>query len=192
MVCRAPPGTPHPPRPPSWTAGPRLLTVGTGGNDAAIGGSAKPPHTIQPARRGQDPGQRLEVVPASADRVTGHPKERQDRADHDHDDADCPDNGDLGDETDNEENDAENDRRGLLAAGSRDGGREYPDVHRPDDVHGSAGTSLAETSPAGTSGVCPFTACPDGAAACGEPDRRPNRCHLLRRLAGPLPSVLAV
>jgi hypothetical protein len=78
---------------------------------------------VLPERLGQGPGQRLVVVPASADRVTGHPEEHQDRADHDDDDADRPDNGDLGDEADNEENDAENDHRGLLAAGSRRPGR---------------------------------------------------------------------
>jgi hypothetical protein len=49
----------------------------------------------------------LEVVPAPADRVAGHPDQGQDRAGHDDDDADHSDNGDLGDEADDEENDAE-------------------------------------------------------------------------------------
>lgn len=64
---------------------------------------------------------------------------------------------------------------------------------------GPAGTSLA-----GTSGAGRFAACTDGAAACGEADRDPNRYHLpcwppSASLPGPrplaagrLPSVLAV
>jgi hypothetical protein len=52
---------------------------------------------------GQDPGERLEVVPASADCVAGHAEERQDHADYDDDDTDRPENGDPGDEADNEE-----------------------------------------------------------------------------------------
>jgi len=46
-------------------------------------------------------------VPASADRVTGHPEQSHDRADHDDDDADRPENGDSGDEADNQEKNAE-------------------------------------------------------------------------------------
>jgi hypothetical protein len=46
-------------------------------------------------------------VPASADRVTGHPEQRQDDAGHNGDDADRPDNSDFGDEPDDEENDTD-------------------------------------------------------------------------------------
>jgi len=68
----------------------------------------------------------------------------------------------------------------------------------------SAGWSGAADGLAGTSGAGRFAACTDGAAACGEADRDPNRCHLPcwpppaslpgpRPLAtGRLPSVLAV
>jgi hypothetical protein len=62
-------------------------------------------------------------VPAPADRVTGHPQERQEHADHDDDDADRPDNGDPGDEADNEEKNAEDNYEELLAVGSPRPGR---------------------------------------------------------------------
>jgi hypothetical protein len=46
-------------------------------------------------------------VPASDDRVTGHPEQRQDDAGHNGDDADRPDNSDFCDEPDDEENDTD-------------------------------------------------------------------------------------
>ena len=49
------------------------------------------------------------VVPAAADRVAGHPEQRQDRAGDNEDDADRPDDGDPRDEADDEEYHAEND-----------------------------------------------------------------------------------
>ena len=64
------------------------------------------------ARHGR--GQRLEVVSASADRVTGHPEQRHDHADHQDNDADRPENRYSGDESDDEKNDAENDQGRLL------------------------------------------------------------------------------
>ena len=56
------------------------------------------------------PVARSEVVPASADCVTDHPEQGQDRAGHYGDDADRPDDGDFCDEPDNEQNDAQNDQ----------------------------------------------------------------------------------
>jgi hypothetical protein len=56
------------------------------------------PREIMECRCGEPPGERLEVVPASADCVAGHAEERQDHADNDHDDTDRPENGDPGDE----------------------------------------------------------------------------------------------
>jgi hypothetical protein len=41
----------------------------------------------------------LEVVSPPADRVSGHPEQGKDRADHDRDNANRPDDGDFGDET---------------------------------------------------------------------------------------------
>jgi hypothetical protein len=61
-------------------------------------------------------GQRLEVVPAAADRVTGHPEQCEDHAGHDGNNADRPENRYSRDEPDNEENDAENDQGGLLVS----------------------------------------------------------------------------
>ena len=40
----------------------------------------------------------LELVSLLADRVSGHPEQCQERADHDHDDADRPEDGYFGDE----------------------------------------------------------------------------------------------
>jgi hypothetical protein len=81
-----------------------------------------------PQQSGTGPGQRLEVVSASADRVTGHPEQREDHADHDDDDADRPENRYSGDEPDNEENDAENDQGRPLAYDSRRPGRGQKNV----------------------------------------------------------------
>src|ERR1700683_82605 len=86
-------------------------------------------------RGGQDPGEQLEVVPASADRVAGHAEERQDHADYDDDDADRPENGDPGDEADNEEENAEDNHEELLAAVRYGEGRDS-DIHLGDDAHG--------------------------------------------------------
>jgi hypothetical protein len=55
-------------------------------------------------------------VPASADRVTSHPEDRQNCADYDDNNADRPENGDPGDEADNEEKNAEDNNEELLAA----------------------------------------------------------------------------
>ena len=70
--------------------------------------------------------------------------------------------------------------------------------HAENDYRGLLGR-IGGTSLAGTSGACPFAVGTGWAAACGEADRAPERCHLLRRPpgwrpppAGPLPSVLAV
>src|SRR5580658_2673996 len=60
-----------------------------------------------PANGAGLPGERLEVVPASADCVAGHAEERQDHANYDDDDTDRPENGDPGDEADNEEKNTE-------------------------------------------------------------------------------------
>src|ERR1700733_11118065 len=69
-----------------------------------------------PAIRAGLPGERLEVVPASADCVAGHAEERQDHADYDDDETDRPENGDPGDEADNEEKNAKDNHEELLAA----------------------------------------------------------------------------
>lgn len=58
-------------------------------------------------RCGGGPGS--EVVSATADRVTHHAEQRQNRPDHHYDDADRPDNRDLRDEPDDKQNNAEND-----------------------------------------------------------------------------------
>jgi hypothetical protein len=60
---------------------------------------------------------RSEVVPAAADRVTGHPEQREYHAHYQDDDADRPDDGNFDDEPDDEENDSEDDQRGLLDDG---------------------------------------------------------------------------
>ena len=60
---------------------------------------------------------------ASADRVAGHPEQREDHAGHEGNDADRPENRYSGDEPDNEKNDAENDQGRLLACDSRRLGR---------------------------------------------------------------------
>jgi adenylate kinase family enzyme len=57
-----------------------------------------------------------EVVPAAADRVTGHPEQREYHARYQDDDADRPEDGNPGDEPDNEENDSEDDQGVLLTA----------------------------------------------------------------------------
>jgi hypothetical protein len=77
-------------------------------------------------------------VPASADRVTGHPEQSQDHADDDDDDAERPENGDPGDEADNQQKNAEDNYEELLAVGSRSGtgARGYPGVDLLDDAHG--------------------------------------------------------
>jgi hypothetical protein len=55
---------------------------------------------------------RSEIVPAAADRVTGHPEQREYHARYQDDDADRPDDGNPGDEPDNEENDSEDNQEG--------------------------------------------------------------------------------
>lgn len=55
---------------------------------------------------------RSEVVPAAADRLTGHPEQCEYRAGYQDDDADRPEDGNPGDEPDNEENDSEDDQGG--------------------------------------------------------------------------------
>src|ERR1700678_4538769 len=87
---------------------------------------------------GQDPGERLEVVPASADRVAGRAEERQHHADYDDDDTDRPENGDPGDEADNEEKNAEDNHEELLAAVRSGEGRDS-DIYLGDDAHGGHG-----------------------------------------------------
>ena len=70
-------------------------------------------------------------MPAPADRVTGHPEQREDQADHDCNDADRPENRYSADEPDNEENYAKNDQGRLLACGGPRPGRgqkKCPDV----------------------------------------------------------------
>jgi hypothetical protein len=62
---------------------------------------------------------RSEVVPAAADRVTGHPKQREYHARYQNDDADRPEDGNPGDEPDNEENDSEDDQGVFLSTGRR-------------------------------------------------------------------------
>ena len=62
---------------------------------------------------------RSEVVSPAADRVTGHPEQREYHAHYQDDDTDRPDDGNLGDEPDNEKNDSEDDQGGLLTAGRR-------------------------------------------------------------------------
>jgi hypothetical protein len=55
---------------------------------------------------------RSEVVSPAADRVTGHPEQREYHAHYQDDDTDRPDDGNLGDEPDNEKNDSEDDQGG--------------------------------------------------------------------------------
>src|ERR1700677_1956135 len=88
-----------------------------------------------PASRAGLPGERLVVVPASADCVAGHAEERQDHAGDDEDDADRPENGDPGDEADNEEKNAEDNHDELLAAVRSGEGRDS-DIYLGDDAHG--------------------------------------------------------
>src|ERR1700683_703246 len=88
-----------------------------------------------PASRPGLPGERLEVVPASADCVAGHAEERQDHADDDEDDTDRPENGDPGDEADNEEKNAEDNHKELLAV-IRYGAGGDSDINLGDDAHG--------------------------------------------------------
>ena len=79
--------------------------------------------------------------------------------------------------------------------------RQLPTLRRTPAVSYSAAVASEVTPPAGTPGTgFPFAVCAGGAAACGEEDRYPDRCHLLRRRpppgwrstsANPLPGVLA-
>lgn len=53
-------------------------------------------------------------MPSPTDRMTCHPEQRQDDADHHYNNAYSPDDGNLRDKSDNEQNNAENDQIGLL------------------------------------------------------------------------------
>jgi hypothetical protein len=60
-----------------------------------------------------------EIMPSAADRMAGHPEQRQDGADHHDDNADRPDDGNLRNEPDNEQDNTEDDQVRLLAVVSK-------------------------------------------------------------------------
>jgi len=77
----------------------------------------------QPALSSRSPV-RSEIVPAAADRVTGHPEQREYHARYQDDDADRPDDGNPGDEPDNEENDSEDNQEGSQVRTAAPGRRQ--------------------------------------------------------------------